>query len=88
MSVMTDFELHRLCCNFPKTLSKYKLKNDEWMESGKVTKLKEILKDAIDTKREKILIFSLFTQVLDILEMVLSTLSYKFLRLYGFYPSE
>ena len=83
MSVMTYFELHRLCCNFPKTLSQYKLKNDEWMESGKVTKLKEILKDVIDIKGEKILIFSLFTQVLDILEMVLSTLGYKFLRLDG-----
>lgn len=83
MSVMTDFELHNLCCNFPKTLSKYKLKNNEWMESGKITKLKDILKDVIDVKKEKILIFSLFTQVLDILEMVLSTLGYKFLRLDG-----
>lgn len=83
MSVMTDFELHRLCCNFPKTLSKYELKNNEWMDSGKIVKLKEILKDVVDVKREKILIFSLFTQVLDILEMVLSTLGYKFLRLDG-----
>lgn len=83
MSVMTDFELHNLCRSFPKTLQKYQLRNEEWMNSGKVTKLIEILKDVIEQKKEKLLIFSLFTQVLDILEMVLSTLGYKFLRLDG-----
>ncbi|KAL3233417.1 ATP-dependent helicase FUN30 [Nakaseomyces bracarensis] len=83
MSVMTDFELHRLCINFPKTLGKYKLKNNEWMNSGKIESLKKLLDDIINHKREKVLIFSLFTQVLDILEKVLTTLNYKFLRLDG-----
>lgn len=83
MSVMTDYELHNLCCTFPNTLKRYQLCNNEWMHSGKVTKLIEILKDVIEVKKEKLLIFSLFTQVLDILEMVLSTLGYKFLRLDG-----
>ncbi|CCE64469.1 hypothetical protein TPHA_0H02660 [Tetrapisispora phaffii CBS 4417] len=83
MSYMTDYELHRLCTNFPKSLSQYQLKNDEWMNSGKVEKLCELLKTIIIDKKEKVLIFSLFTQVLDILENVLSTLKYKFLRLDG-----
>ncbi|CCF60428.1 hypothetical protein KAFR_0K00730 [Kazachstania africana CBS 2517] len=83
MSYMTDFELHRLCQNFPRTLSKFQLSNDEWMQSGKVDTLITILDNIINKKKEKVLIFSLFTQVLDILEMVLSTLSYKFLRLDG-----
>lgn len=83
MSVMTDFELHRLCTNFPNTLGKYQLKNDEWMNSGKIESLKKLLDDIINHKREKVLIFSLFTQVLDILEKVLTTLNYKFLRLDG-----
>lgn len=83
MSYMTDFELDRLCNNFPDTLSKFKLKNDEWMDAGKIEKLCEILKDIIVFKKEKVLIFSLFTQMLDILESVLSTLNYKFLRLDG-----
>lgn len=83
MSYMTDFELHKLCCNFPNTLSNFELKGKEWMESGKVNKLCEILKKIIVVKKEKVLIFSLFTQMLDILEMVLSTLNYKFLRLDG-----
>ena len=83
MSVMTDFELHRLCLNFPNTLSRYQLKNKEWMNSGKVDTLCRLLKEIIFERKEKVLIFSLFTQVLDILELVLSELNYKFLRLDG-----
>lgn len=83
MSYMTDFELHKLSRNFPDTLSKFQLHNNEWMQSGKIDKLCEILRHIIVEKKEKVLIFSLFTQMLDILEMVLSTLNYKFLRLDG-----
>lgn len=83
MSYMTDFELHKLSRNFPDTLSNFQLHNNEWMQSGKVNKLCEILHHIIVEKKEKVLIFSLFTQMLDILEMVLSTLNYKFLRLDG-----
>lgn len=83
MSYMTDLELHKLCCNFPNTLEKYQLHNKEWLESGKIDKLTKILKRIIIDKKEKVLIFSLFTQMLDILELVLSTLNYKFLRLDG-----
>ncbi|CDH10654.1 related to FUN30-Protein important for chromosome integrity and segregation [Zygosaccharomyces bailii ISA1307] len=83
MSYMTDFELHKLSCNFPDTLSKFQLSHDEWMQSGKIDKLCQLLNHIIVEKKEKVLIFSLFTQMLDILEMVLSTLKYKFLRLDG-----
>lgn len=82
MSYMTDFELHKLCCKFP-SLNKFKLQSEEWMNSGKVDKLKSVLHDIVDKKHEKALVFSLFTQVLDILEFVLSTLNIKFLRLDG-----
>lgn len=83
MCVMSDLELHKLCCKYPNTLSKFQLKNNEWMKSGKIEKLVDLLKDIIEIKNEKVLIFSLFTQVLDILEMVLSTLNIKFVRLDG-----
>ncbi|CCK70217.1 DNA-dependent ATPase FUN30 KNAG_0D04770 [Huiozyma naganishii CBS 8797] len=83
MSYMSDYELHQLCLTFPKTLSKYRLENEEWMDSGKIVALRKILHDVIEVKREKIIVFSLFTQVLDILELVLNTLNYKFLRLDG-----
>ncbi|SCU84778.1 LANO_0C02366g1_1 [Lachancea nothofagi CBS 11611] len=83
MSYMTDFELHKLCMKFPKALGKYQLKNDEWMNSGKVEALGKILKDIIENKKEKVLVFSLFTQMLDILELALTTLNINFLRLDG-----
>ncbi|SCU96461.1 LAMI_0F06634g1_1 [Lachancea mirantina] len=83
MSYMNDFELHKLCLKFPKTLSKFQLQHDEWMESGKITVLSQLLKDITEKKKEKVLVFSLFTQVLDILELVLTTLNINFLRLDG-----
>ena len=56
------------------------------MDSGKVIELGKILQHIIDNKGEKVLIFSLFTQVLDILERVLSIFNYKFARLDGNTP--
>ncbi|GMM38568.1 DNA-dependent ATPase [Saccharomycopsis crataegensis] len=83
MEVMTDFELHNLCLKFPKTIGKYKLDlSEEILNSGKFMKLKELLPNFI-IQGDRILIFSLFTQVLDILEILLNELSIKFLRLDG-----
>src|SRR5690606_37698106 len=39
MEPMNDFELNRLCKNFPDTLSKYQLKKEEHMDAGKVAVL-------------------------------------------------
>lgn len=86
MQVMSDFELDRLCTQFPKTLSKWKLGDEKFLDSGKVIELGKILQHIIDNKEEKVLIFSLFTQVLDILERVLSIFNYKFARLDGNTP--
>ncbi|CCH58262.1 hypothetical protein TBLA_0A04680 [Henningerozyma blattae CBS 6284] len=83
MSVMSDFELHLLCCNFPNTLKKFTIKNDEWMNYWESYIINKIIEKIIIGRQEKVLIFSQFTQVLDILEKVLSTLNYKFLRLDG-----
>ncbi|KAK9448778.1 SNF2 family N-terminal domain-containing protein [Limtongia smithiae] len=81
MEVMSDFELHNLCMKF-ESVQKYRLQADEWMVSGKVAKLKEIVTEH-RAKGDRVLIFSQFTQVLDILEPVLSTLGLSFLRLDG-----
>lgn len=86
MQVMSDFELDRLCTQFPKTLSKWKLGDEKYLDSGKVIELGKILQQIINNKGEKVLIFSLFTQVLDILERVLSIFNYKFARLDGNTP--
>lgn len=84
MSVMTDSELNRLCEDFP-TVSHHKLPKEEWFDSGKISKLKELL-PKMKTQGDRVLIFSQFTQVLDILERVLDLLQISFLRLDGQTP--
>lgn len=84
MEVMTDIELYNLCLKFPKTMKKYCLNiDDEIYNSGKFIKLKELLLNYLLNDKNRILIFSLFTQVLDLLEILLSDMNIKFLRLDG-----
>ncbi|KAI3402333.2 FUN30 [Candida oxycetoniae] len=83
MTVMSDFELNNLCMKFPHTLKKWQLPEESFLNSGKVIELEKILDSIIHKKHEKVLIFSLFTQVLDILEKVLTIFNYKFVRLDG-----
>ncbi|KAL8944202.1 MAG: hypothetical protein Q9216_000626 [Gyalolechia sp. 2 TL-2023] len=82
MSVMMDFELQRFCERYSATMSKYRLKNDEWMDSGKVTKLAGLLTGFKDN-RDRVLVFSQFVMVMDILEDVMETLGMRFFRLDG-----
>lgn len=85
MEVMNDLELTRLCENFPGTIGKEQVPDTMWFDSGKVKKLQELLpvmKDAGD----RVLIFSQFTQILDILERVLDRLSISYIRLDGQTP--
>ncbi|OLL21846.1 ATP-dependent helicase fft2 [Neolecta irregularis DAH-3] len=81
MEVMTDFELNRLCKRFP-SITHRMLPSDTWMKSGKVDILAKILPE-MKAKGDRILLFSQFTQVLDILEEVMCTLGITFLRLDG-----
>lgn len=82
MSVMNDFELHRLCLQFPKTLGKFSFQNSEWMDAGKIEILKRLILE-FKANGDRVLIFSQFTQVMDILEKALSTLDITYLRLDG-----
>jgi SWI/SNF-related matrix-associated actin-dependent regulator 1 of chromatin subfamily A len=52
------------------------------MDSGKIDQLKIVLAEC-EAKNEKVLIFSQFTRMLDILEMVMNTLNVSFVRLDG-----
>jgi SWI/SNF-related matrix-associated actin-dependent regulator 1 of chromatin subfamily A len=79
-----DFGMHRFCQQYD-FLGKYVLRNNEWMNSGKVNKLKELLEGYIKNG-DRTLIFSQFTTMMDILEAVLETLSIKFMRLDGSTP--
>lgn len=77
-----DFECHTLCTSNPKSLGRFALKNDEWMNSGKIDRLSKILKGFTENG-DRALVFSQFTMVMDILEQVLETLNIKFFRLDG-----
>ncbi|ORZ18553.1 SNF2 family N-terminal domain-domain-containing protein [Absidia repens] len=81
MGVMTDFELNRLCKDH-KSIQHHMLTNEEWMDAGKVQHLKQLL-PRMKQNGSKVLLFSQFTSMLDILEPVMKTLGLSFLRLDG-----
>ncbi|KAI9769348.1 MAG: hypothetical protein M1840_004049 [Geoglossum simile] len=82
MEYMSDFELYKFCTQYPKSMSRYNLQNTEWMDSGKVQKLCELLL-VYKANGDRVLVFSQFTLVLNILEKVLDTLSMQYFRLDG-----
>ena len=87
MTVMLDYELNNLCEKFP-TINLFKLPDSAYLNLGKVTELLKLLDDIINKRKEKVLVFSLFTQLLDVLEKVLAIYKYKFVRLDGATPVE
>ncbi|RAH44142.1 uncharacterized protein BO95DRAFT_185972 [Aspergillus brunneoviolaceus CBS 621.78] len=76
-----DYECHSMCVKYP-ALSRFALKNNEWMDSGKVAKLCELLR-RFQEKGDRTLVFSQFTMVMDILEDVLEHEQLGFVRLDG-----
>ncbi|KAL8671993.1 MAG: hypothetical protein Q9168_003529 [Polycauliona sp. 1 TL-2023] len=82
LSYSMDYELQLFCKKYPTTMDKYRLKNDEWMDSGKVTKLSGFLRE-FKENGDRVLVFSQFVMVMDILEDVMQTLGMRFFRLDG-----
>lgn len=76
-----DFALHRFCYE-RESLRRFALKKNEWMDCGKVQKFKELVA-AYAANGDRVLVFSQFTTLMDILEAVLETMSMKFFRLDG-----
>lgn len=87
MQVMNDFELDRLCRQFPVSLGEYALDEEHFYDSGKVKEMVAMVKPMV-ANGDRILIFSQFTQVLDILQKVLSLLNIEYLRMDGQTPVE
>lgn len=85
MSMMTDFELHTFCEKYPHTMSSFALQHAEWMDSGKISALAALLA-AYRANDDRVLIFSQFTMVMNILECVLESLDTRFFRLDGSTP--
>ncbi|KAI9203510.1 SNF2 family N-terminal domain-containing protein [Polychytrium aggregatum] len=81
MQVMSDYELHQLCLKFP-TIFHRRLQSEEWMSSGKIEVLQKMLPSMI-AAGDRILIFSQFIMMLDILEAVMQTLGISYRRMDG-----
>nr|XP_023678949.1 SWI/SNF-related matrix-associated actin-dependent regulator of chromatin subfamily A containing DEAD/H box 1B-like [Paramormyrops kingsleyae] len=84
MGVMSDFELHCLCSQYS-TLHGFQLQSDQLLDSGKFAVLTELLATLKD-KGDRVVLFSQFTMMLDIVEVLLKHLTLRYLRLDGSTP--
>ncbi|KAK3921109.1 SWI/SNF-related matrix-associated actin-dependent regulator of chromatin subfamily A containing DEAD/H box 1-like protein [Frankliniella fusca] len=82
--VMSDFELHRICLEY-KTCYNLRLPPTVFGESGKLKEIGELL-PKLKKEGHRVLIFSQFVMVLDVLEEFFKHKGYKFLRLDGSTP--
>ncbi|XP_035628050.1 SWI/SNF-related matrix-associated actin-dependent regulator of chromatin subfamily A containing DEAD/H box 1b isoform X2 [Oncorhynchus keta] len=84
MEVMTDFELHRLCLQYP-SVQDYQLNTDMLLDSGKLSLLTQLLA-SLKNMGDRVVLFSQFTMMLDILEVFLKHLKHHYIRLDGSTP--
>ena len=85
LELYQDYQCHQLALKYPEALSRFVLKKDEWLDSGKVSKLAELLTKHKENG-DRTLVFSQFTSVMDILQWVLDTLDISYSRLDGSTP--
>ncbi|CAJ0580939.1 unnamed protein product, partial [Mesorhabditis spiculigera] len=81
---LSDFQIHQLCAKFTST-ERFCLSDSLSLESGKCEYLDKKLPE-LKAKGEKVLIFSQFTQMLDILEVYMHVRKHSFFRLDGSTP--
>lgn len=81
MTVMSDFELHCLCRE-EKNLASHCLDKEQMLNSGKFVYLDSLLPE-LKEKNCRVLLFSQFTMVMDIIEVYLSDRRHRYLRLDG-----
>lgn len=86
----SDYDLHLLCCDYPE-LTKYRLptrsRDDPFpiAASAKLDHLREVLLPALKKEGRRVLLFSQWTTILDVLEHALGD-EYKTMRLDGSTP--
>ncbi|KAK0064363.1 SWI/SNF-matrix-actin-related regulator of chromatin subfamily A containing DEAD/H box 1B, partial [Biomphalaria pfeifferi] len=85
MAVLNDFDLFNLCKQYKKYLGKYSLDPSVILESGKFKKMDELMPKMKD-RNDRVLVFSQFTMMLDILEIYMDHNGYKYLRMDGQTP--
>lgn len=85
LTVYQDYQCHQLALKYPGALKKFQLQDHEWMDSGKVLKLLELLKQYKENG-DRALVFSQFTSVMDILSWVFEEHDIAFMRMDGSTP--
>ncbi|XP_051765079.1 SWI/SNF-related matrix-associated actin-dependent regulator of chromatin subfamily A containing DEAD/H box 1b isoform X2 [Ctenopharyngodon idella] len=84
MEVLSDFELHHLCQQYS-ALQEYQLDTDILLDSGKLSLLAQLL-NSLKEKGDRVVLFSQFTMMLDILEVFLRHHKHRYNRLDGSTP--
>lgn len=84
--VMSDFEIHRTCEKYH-SLKKFRLKSAQIVKSAKFDKLMELMPPLFD-KDSRVVLFSQFTMMMDIMEVLMDHHQIGFLRLDGSTPVE
>ncbi|ESO84241.1 hypothetical protein LOTGIDRAFT_61963, partial [Lottia gigantea] len=85
LAVMHDFEINNVCKHYKSHIGKYMLDPKVINESGKFKALTKMLAKMKEND-DRVLLFSQFVMVLDIVEVFLKDLGYKFFRLDGSTP--
>lgn len=78
---MTDAELDNLCKQY-KSTRRHALSREAFFDSGKVMVLKRLIDEA-KAQGKRLLVFSMFTQVLDIIKRILNEWEIKWVKLTG-----
>ncbi|XP_032814783.1 SWI/SNF-related matrix-associated actin-dependent regulator of chromatin subfamily A containing DEAD/H box 1 isoform X3 [Petromyzon marinus] len=81
MEVLNDLELHRLCLQYP-SLASHSLPRSAILSSGKLQFLSTLL-PALRSNGDRVVMFSQFTMILDILVQFLDHHGYSYLRMDG-----
>lgn len=81
MKGMSDYVLHHWCLDYP-CIKKFDVEDRSWLDSGKVQALIKLVQD-YKANGDRVLIFSQFSLVLDILEAVMNSIDMYFTRIDG-----
>lgn len=84
-SSFSDFDIHQLCAEYGGPLASLELQEDALFDSPKMVALKELLPTLIE-EGHRILVFSQWTRILDLLEVLMNHMSLSFFRLDGSTP--
>ncbi|KAM9455793.1 SWI/SNF-related matrix-associated actin-dependent regulator of chromatin subfamily A containing DEAD/H box 1b isoform 2-T2 [Clarias gariepinus] len=84
MAVMSDFELHRLCQQYT-ALHEHQLTTEQLLDSGKLHLLTPLLTN-LKEQGHRVALFSQFTMMLDILEVLLKHHKHRYIRMDGSTP--